>query len=134
MFREFAAPYLKRLIDICHSGGVQFMLHSCGSIWRLVPEFLAIGVDILDPIQTMAKGMEPERLNEDFGDRISFHGGIDVQSTLPFGSPEDVRAQVRSYLELTGKRGGYILSGSQSLIADIPDENILAMYDENRSR
>ena len=67
----------------------------------------------------------------DFGDLITFHGGVDTQRTLPFGTPEDVRAEVRSYLDLTRNRGGYVLVSSQHFIADIPDGNILAMYDEN---
>jgi uroporphyrinogen decarboxylase len=107
------------------------MQHSCGSVRDIIPWLVEDGVDILDPVQVRAKGMDLAGLVRDFGNRLSFHGGVDTQRTLPFGSREDVRAQVRSYLDLTCESGGYILTGSQDLIADIPDDNILAMYDEN---
>jgi len=68
----------------------------------------------------------------DFGGRLTFHGGVDTQRTLPFGSTADVRAEVRAYRQLTRERGGYILCGSQEFIEDIPLDNILAMYEENR--
>ncbi|HUT23858.1 MAG TPA: uroporphyrinogen decarboxylase family protein [Sumerlaeia bacterium] len=71
-------------------------------------------------------------LRRDFGDRLTFHGAVDTQRTLPFGSIEDVRAEVRSYLDLARETGGYILCGSQEFIEDIPLDNILAMYEENQ--
>jgi uroporphyrinogen decarboxylase len=129
MWREFAAPYLKRLADICHSAGVAFMLHSCGAVRELIPDFISIGVDVLDPIQTMAAGMEPAGLKRDFGDRIAFHGGLDTQSTLPFGSPQEVRAEVRNRVGTLGKGGGYIIAPSHNIQPDTPVENILAMYE-----
>ena len=87
---------------------------------------------MLDPIQVAADGMDLPGLARDFGDRLAFHGGVDTQRTLPFGTPADVRAEVRSYLDATRERGGYILCGSQEFIEDIPTANILAMYEENR--
>ena len=129
MWREFAAPYLKRLIDICHSSGVQFILHSCGSVRQLIPDFIAIGVDILDPIQVLAKGMDPAGLKRDFGDQLSFHGGIDIQSTLPFGSCEDVRREVLDRVATLGAGGGYIIAPTHNIQPDTSLENILAMYD-----
>jgi len=128
MWREFAGPYLKRLVDLCHSAGVAFMLHSCGAVRDLIPDFIAIGVDVLDPIQTMAAGMDPAGLKRDFGQRIAFHGGLDTQSTLPFGSPEEVRAEVRQRTATLGKAGGYIIAPSHNIQPDTPVENILAMY------
>jgi uroporphyrinogen decarboxylase len=129
MWRQFAEPYLKRLVDICHSSGVAFMLHSCGAIRDLVPDFIRIGVDILDPIQVMAAGMESAGLKRDFGDRMTFHGGIDTQSTLPFGSPEDVRAEVLDRVATLGAGGGYIIAPSHNIQPDTSAENILAMYE-----
>ena len=85
----------------------------------------------LDPIQVAATGMDLAGLVRDFGQALCFHGGVDTQRTLPFGSTEDVRSEVRSYLDLTREKCGYILCGSQEFIEDIPLENILAMYDEN---
>ena len=98
---------------------------------EIIPAFIEDGVDVLDPVQVNAAGMALPGLVRDFGDRLCFHGGVDTQTTLPFGTVEDVREQVRSYLDLTRDRGGYILCGSQEFIEDIPPENILAMYDEN---
>jgi uroporphyrinogen decarboxylase len=129
MWREFAGPYLQRLVDLCHSAGVAFMLHSCGAVRELIPDFIRIGVDVLDPVQTMASGMEPEGLKRDFGERIAFHGGLDTQSTLPFGSPQEVRAEVRHRTATLGKAGGYIIAPSHNIQPDTPVENILAMYE-----
>jgi uroporphyrinogen decarboxylase len=129
MFREFVAPYLRRLIDTVHTGGAKFMLHSCGAIRELIPDFLELGVDVLDPIQVAAAGMEPGPLKRDFGDRLAFHGGVCTQHTLPFGTPDDVREAVRDRVATLGKGGGYILASSHDISADTPTENVLAMYE-----
>ncbi len=129
MWREFAGPYLKRLVDICHAGGVKFMLHSCGSVWKLIPDFIAIGVDVLDPIQVRADGMDPARLKREFGDRIAFHGGIDIQKTLPFGTPDEVRAEVAERVRTVARGGGYVIAPTHEIQNDAPTDNILAMYE-----
>lgn len=129
MFRTFIAPYLKRLVDVCHASGVKFMAHSCGAIRPIIPEFIAMGVDVLDPIQVTAAGMDPAELKRDFGASLAFHGGISTQTTLPFGTPRDVRDAVRDRIATLGNGGGYILASSHDISADTPPENILAMYD-----
>jgi uroporphyrinogen decarboxylase len=129
MFREFVRPYLQRFIDTVHAGGALFMLHSCGAVRDLIPDFIEMGVDILDPIQVAAKGMDPAGLKSDFGDRLSFHGGICTQTTLPFGTPDDVRESVRDRIATLGRGGGYILAPSHDIGADTPTENVLALYD-----
>ncbi|HNS00121.1 MAG TPA: uroporphyrinogen decarboxylase family protein [Planctomycetota bacterium] len=129
MWREFAAPYLRRLIEICHGAGLKFMLHSCGSVSRLIPEFIALGVDVLDPIQVRAKGMDPARLKREFGDRISFHGGIDIQQTLPLGTPAQVQAEVLERVRTMSAGGGYIIAPTHEIQQDAPVENITAMYE-----
>ena len=131
MWNEFIRAPLKRYFDVSHDYGCKVMKHSCGAIRSIIPYMIEDGVDILDPVQVAASGMELAGLVRDFGERLSFPGGVDTQRTLPFGSVADVRAQVRSYIELTRERGGYILCGSQDLIEDIPTDNVLAMYDEN---
>jgi uroporphyrinogen decarboxylase len=128
MWREFIKPYLSRLIDVCHFCGIKFMLHSCGAIRELIPDFIEIGVDILDPIQVMAKGMEPAGLKRDFGDQISFHGGVCTQSTLPFGTPDDVTQAVKECIDALGIGGGYIIAPSHNIQPDTSVDNILAMY------
>jgi uroporphyrinogen decarboxylase len=129
MFREFMAPPLKRMIDLCHSAGLKFMLHSCGAIRALIPDFIALGVDILDPIQVAAQGMDPAALKREFGDKLAFHGGICTQQTLPFGTPDDVRRSVLDRVATLGAGGGYILASSHDISADTPPENVTAMYD-----
>ena len=128
--RFFRRP-LKRYFGVSHEYGCKVMKHSCGAIRDIIPMFIEDGVDMLDPVQVNAAGMELAGLVNDFGDPLSFHGGVDTQTTLPFGTVQDVREEVRSYIDLTHKRGGYILCGSQSYIEDIPLDNILAIYDEN---
>lgn len=132
MWHEFIRAPLKRYFDVSHDFGCKVMKHSCGAVRDIIPLMIEDGVDILDPVQVAASGMDLAGLVRDFGGRICFHGGVDTQRTLPFGSTDDVRAEVRSYLALTKENGGYILCGSQEFIEDIPVENILAMYDENR--
>jgi uroporphyrinogen decarboxylase len=132
MWLRFMRRPLKRFFDLAHDFGCKTLLHSCGSVRDIIPYLIEDGLDVLDPIQVRAAGMDLPGLVRDFGNRLCFHGGVDTQCTLPFGSPEEVRQQVRSYRELTRKGGGYIMTGSQELIEDIPTENILAMYEENR--
>jgi len=129
-FREFIKPYLSRHIQLAKRYGVKVMLHSCGAIRELIPEFIDMRIDILNPIQIRAKGMNPAELKRRFGDKLSFHGAIDIQQTLPYGKPEDVRAEVRSRIKMLGRGGGYILCSTHNIQPDTPIENILAMYDE----
>src|SRR5512143_289843 len=129
MFREFIVPYLKRLVDVCHASGVKFMAHSCGAIRPVIPELIALGIDVLDPIQVTAAGMDPAELKRDFGASLAFHGGVSTQTTLPFGTPDEVREAVRDRVATLGAGGGYILAATHDISADTPPENILAMYD-----
>ena len=105
------------------------MHHSCGSVRKLLPDLIELGVDVLDPVQVRATGMDAAGLKRDFGDRVTFHGSIDTQQTLPAGSPIDVRAEVLDRLQQVAPGGGFILSGSQDYISDIPLENIVMIYD-----
>ena len=130
MFREFVAPYLKEMIDRIHQLGGRVLYHSCGQIRPLIPELIALGVDVLDPLQPVYPEMSPESLKADFGNRLCFHGGIDMQELLPHGSPAAVAAGVRRYCETLGRGGGYILGPAHLFQPDVPPENILAMYRE----
>ena len=94
-------------------------------------DFIEIGVDILNPVQTSAFNMEPDLLKEEFGDRIVFWGGgCDVQRVLPLGTPGEVRADVRKRVEVLGRGGGFVFAPIHNILADVPPENVLAMYDE----
>ena len=128
MFREFVAPYLKEMIDCIHSLGARVLYHSCGAIRPFVPDLIQLGVDILDPIQPAGPDMRPESLKAEFGDRLSFHGGIDMQNLLPHATPAQVEAEARRYCEVLGQGGGYILGPAHLFQPDVPPENILAVY------
>lgn len=128
LFRKFFKKPLQKLVELGHKYGVKVMLHSCGSIRKFIPDFIEIGFDILNPIQTTARGMEPDQIKKEFGQYICFHGSIDVQKTLPFGKVEDVKNEVKEKIRILGKGGGFILAPSHNLQPDIPIENILEMY------
>ena len=131
-WRAFVRPPFERLFRCAREFGVHVMLHSDGAIRAIIPDLIDMGLEILNPIQVDAVGMEPRGLKCDFGDRLVFHGAIDIQQTLPFGTVEDVRNEVRARFADLGVAGGYILSCSHSLLTDVPLDNILAMYDAAR--
>ena len=128
-FDRFIAPSLRKLSGLAHSHGVKFMFHSCGAIRDIIPDIIKTGVDILNPIQPAAAGMEPKALKKDFGNEVCFHGGIDVQYLLPLDTPSKVSAETRRCMEILGENGGYIMAPSHCLQSDISTENIMAMYD-----
>jgi len=128
MWEQFIRKPLKRYFDAAHDFGCKVMQHSCGSIRDIIPWLIEDGVDVLNPIQVQAAGMDFDGLRRDFGDRLTFYGAVDTQQLLPRGTPDDVRTQVRKYAGQC-RDGGYILAGSQVLIEDIPVDNILAMYE-----
>jgi uroporphyrinogen decarboxylase len=130
MFRQFVAPYLKELADCIHGLGAKVMYHSCGDVRPFIADLIELGVDVLDPIQPTGPKMQPESLKADFGDRLCFHGGIDMQRLLPLGTPEEIRAEVRRYGQMLGRQGGYILAPAHLFQPDVPPENILAVYQD----
>jgi uroporphyrinogen decarboxylase len=105
----------------------KLMLHSCGAVREFIPDFIDMGIDVLDPIQTTAKGMNGLELKTEFGNQIAFHGGIDTQRVLPFGSLDDVEMDVRSKIEMFAPGGGYILGPTHNAMADVPAKNIIHM-------
>ena len=128
MFCEFVAPYLRQMIDRIHELGGSVLFHSCGAVASFIPELVGLGVDVLDPVQPVGPEMAPESLKAKFGDRLSFHGGIDMQGLLPRGGPAEVESEARRYCEILGAGGGYILAPAHLFQPDVPPENILAMY------
>jgi uroporphyrinogen decarboxylase len=127
MFREFIAPYIREMCGLIHSFGAKVLYHSCGNIRLFIPDLIELGVDVLDPIQPIG-AMKPEELKAEFGDQLCFHGGIDIQRILPFGTPEEVQAEAERYSAILGRGGGYILSPAHLFQPDIPPKNIYAMY------
>lgn len=130
IYRRFFKPYDRRLISfIKGKTEAKVHYHSCGSIRPIIPDLIECGVDILNPIQPRAKGMEAKGLKEDFGGKLIFHGGIDIQQVLPFGSLEDVEEEVKRVIGELGPGGGYILAPSHCIQPDVPPANLVAMYD-----
>jgi uroporphyrinogen decarboxylase len=127
--REFLLPWMKRMIDLAHAAEVYVFHHSDGAIRDIIPDMIDIGIDILNPIQWRCKGMAREALKRDFGKDVVFHGSMDNQYTLAFGSVEEVRQEVRDNLRILGKGGGYILAPCHNIQAISPPENIVAMYE-----
>ncbi len=132
LFDEFIAPYLIEIVNAIHDLGAFVMYHSCGMVLPFIERLIEIGIDILDPIQPVAPEMSPRNLKDNFGDQLCFHGGIDVQKLLSQGIPEDVKKEIKYYLDTFGKEGGYICSPSHLFQPDIPPENILAFYEMTR--
>jgi uroporphyrinogen decarboxylase len=134
LFRSLVKPLLREIYGTAHSMcSAKVFLHSCGSVFELIKDFIEIGVDILNPVQTSAAHMEVETLKERFGGRIVFWGGgADVQNLLPRGTPEAVRRDVRRRIEVMEPGGGFVFAPIHNLQADIPPENIAAMYEEAR--
>ena len=130
MWREFCREPLARLFSLGEKHGAYVFFHSCGAVRKVLPDLVEIGLEILYPVQPNAWGMDHRELKAEYGDRLAFWGGIDVQQVLPFGTTEDVRRVVRERIEILGAGGGYILSSSHNLLKAFPLENILAMYDE----
>lgn len=135
MFRRLLRPYLAKLWAyakqnlLAKNPRAKIMLHSCGNVRAFIPDWIEMGLDVLDPIQPNAKGMDPFQLKKDFGERLSFHGGIDAQHVLPFGAPEDVRQHTRKYIQALAPGGGYIVAPVHNVQGDVCPENLIAMRD-----
>lgn len=128
MIKKFMFPNLTQAVHLGKKYGCYIMFHSCGSVRKLIPDLIDLGIDILDPIQVSAAGMDLERLKGDFGAKLCFHGGIDTQDLLPYGTPEKVKREVKRLDKIFSRDGGYIVAPSQDFQDDVPVENILALY------
>ena len=127
-------PFHHRLNDWIHQNAPwKTFIHSCGSIIDLIPDMLDAGFDVLNPVQTAATGMDPVVLKKRFGDRVVFWGGgVDTQRTLPFGTADEVRQEVRERLRIFGEGGGFVFNTVHNVQPNIPVENVLAMYETVR--
>jgi len=127
--REFFIPRMKRMIDLAHQAGAYVFFHSDGAIREIIPDMIEAGIDVLNPIQWRCKGMDRKGLKRDFGDKVIFHGGVDNQYTLAFGSVEEVREEVIYNIQVLGEGGGYILAPCHNIQAVSPPENVVTMYE-----
>ena len=108
---------------------IKLAWHSCGSILPIIPDFIELGLDILNPIQPLAAGMDPVFLKTEFGMDLAFFGGIDVQELLPRGTPERIKDEVRRRIEILGRDGGYIVAPAHNIQPDTPMENVMAFFE-----
>ncbi|MHB1483171.1 MAG: uroporphyrinogen decarboxylase family protein [Saccharofermentanales bacterium] len=132
MWRKFVKPGFRKFIDLAHSYEIKVMHHTCGAIYELIPEFIDCGLDILQSLQPGARGMDLSRIKKEYGKDICFQGGIDIQHTMPYGTPEDVENEVRRTLDIMSPGGGYILCSAHNLQADVPAGNALALFETAR--
>jgi len=132
-FREFFKKPTQALIALGKKHGLKIMLHCDGNIRELIPEFIDMGIDILNPIQNVGPEMNPKFLKKEFGKDLCFHGGIDTQEALPRLSAEELTKDVREKIETLGRDGGYILSPTHMIQMDVRLENILGMYEAPRN-
>jgi uroporphyrinogen decarboxylase len=130
LWKKMIKPHHVKLNKKLHSYGVKILYHTCGSVTFAIDELIDMGVDILESLQFDAKDMDPFTLKSKWGGRLCFHGGISVQKTLPFGTSDDVRKEVRERISVLGKDGGYILAPAHSVQGGTPPENIVALLEE----
>lgn len=135
LFVEMVLPHYRRHWSFTRkllrekNPAAKIQVHSCGNVRPFIPYWIELGLDILEPIQPYIPGMEPERLKRDFGDRLAFYGGIDLQHLLPFGTRRQVMEGVRRHIEALGPGGGYIVAPAHFVQSDVPPENLIAVRD-----
>ena len=131
LWAEMIKPHYRRLCDWIHANtGWKTFLHSCGSVYNLIPHFIEAGIDILNPVQTSAANMDPATLKREFGGRIVFWGGgCDTQSVLGKSSPQEIREHVRQRMETFAPGGGFVFTQVHNVQANVPPENVIAMFD-----
>jgi len=128
-FKQLVMPYLKQVAARIHRHNKKFLLHVCGAVRPLLPMIIEAGVDMLEPLQTRAAGMDPAGLKKDFGRHLCFYGGLDLQAILCKGTPQQVADEARRLIDCLGQDGGYIFGPGHTYIqVDAPLANIMAMY------
>lgn len=131
LYREIVKPRHKKIFDLIKDMTQAKIIYHCdGAIYPIIQDFIEIGVDVLNPVQVSAKGIDTDILKREFGDRLSFWGAIDTSYVLPKGTLEEVKAEVRKRIGHLGKGGGYVLAPVHNILDEVPPENIEAMYHE----
>jgi uroporphyrinogen decarboxylase len=131
LYRKLIKPYHKKLFDHIHKRmKAKIFLHCCGSIIPMIPELIDVGLDILNPVQINAAGMDPVFLKKEFGRDLTFWGGgVDTQKVLPYGTPQEVRGQVKRNIEIFSKDGGFVFAAVHNIQSNVPLENVIAMWE-----
>jgi uroporphyrinogen decarboxylase len=133
LYRKIFKPRQEKLLSFIKSHtNAKILFHSCGSVYKFIGDFIDIGVDALNPIQVSARDMDSKKLKKEFGHRITFWGGIDTHKVLPSGTPEEVKEEVKRRIDDLGPGGGYVLSAVHNIQAEVPPENIVAMFEAGR--
>jgi uroporphyrinogen decarboxylase len=132
-FREFIKPYLaERIAHTKKYTQAQFLHHSCGNVYAIIPDLIEAGVEILNPIQPVSPEMSPRNLKDTFGDKIVLHGGIDTQHLLPNGTRQSIEEGVHEAIEVLNEGGGYIFAAAHNIQEDVPPENVIYMFQAAR--
>lgn len=132
-YRKMIKPYHQEIFSLIKERSTAHVfLHSCGAVFKLLPDLIDAGVEILNPVQVSAKGMDTQVLKAEYGDRLTFWGAIDTQHVLPHGTEEDVRQEVRRRIFDLGPGGGYVVAPVHNVQGDVPAKNVVAMYQEAR--
>ena len=129
-WRKFYKPRYRKIFEAVHSQGKKALLHCCGSVADIMADIVDIGLDVLESVQPEAAGMNPYGLKKQWGDKITFWGGLGSQSTIPFGTPEQLRTEIRKLRTEMGRGGGYILSPAKSLRPETPTANAVVVIEE----
>jgi hypothetical protein len=130
-YRNLYQPFHRRINDWIHEHTPwKTFIHTCGSVVQLLPDIIDAGFDVLNPVQCSAAGMDPQTLKDRFGDALTFWGGgVDTQKTLPFGTPDQVRREVRDRIALFNRGGGFVFNTIHNVQANVPAENLVALYE-----
>jgi uroporphyrinogen decarboxylase len=131
LYRELFKPRQRKWIEFVKARTpAKIFLHCDGAIEPILPDFIEIGIDVLNPLQTSARGMDPAVIKRRYGRNLSFWGGgVETQTTLPFGTLEEIQREVRERVELLGQGGGYVFAPIHNIQPDIPPEKVLAIFD-----
>ena len=129
MWRDFLLPGFREYATLGKSYGCRVAHHSCGSIKPIIADMIDCGLDILNPLQPEVHDMDRRKLKRLFGDRLTFHGSISIQNTLPFGTPQQIRNEVKERCEILGSGGGFVLCTAHNIQADTPVENVITLFD-----
>ena len=132
-WKKFLLPTYKKMFALIKSHGLRVWFHSCGALRPVVAELVDAGMDVWESVQFHLEGNDPAELKREFGKHVTFFGGISTQGVLPFGTPEDVRKQVRERIRLLSSGGGYICGPDHSVQKNIPPENLWALFDEAKN-